>query len=135
MGANTQAVLVSKANLPFILAAPISVVAAMIVVKLFLDYVARSGFALFAWWRVIVGTFGLIALATTGVMAKSFGRGRAAGAAVLGLVIAIITIVQFEAEMPFGKVAGMGAKLLLVGGLAGFAASIVALIKPDRGLA
>jgi hypothetical protein len=69
------------------------------------------------------------------VMAKSFGRGRAAGAAVLGLVIAIITIIQFEAEMPFGKVAGMGAKLLLMGGLAGFAASVVALIKPDRGLA
>ena len=68
-------------------------------------------------------------------MAKSFGRGRAAGAAVLGLVIAIITIIQFEAEMPFGKVAGMGAKLLVMGGLAGFAASVVALIKPDRGLA
>ncbi|MBK7075409.1 MAG: hypothetical protein IPH44_24280 [Myxococcales bacterium] len=83
----------------------------------------------------LLASLGLIALATTGVMAKSFGRGRAAGAAVLGLVIAIITIVQFEAEMPFGKVAGMGAKLLLVGGLAGFAASIVALIKPDRGLA
>ena len=74
----------------------------------------------------LLASLGLIALATTGVMAKSFGRGRAAGAAVLGLVIAIITIVQFEAEMPFGKVAGMGAKLLLVGGLAGFAASIVA---------
>ena len=83
----------------------------------------------------LLASLGLIALATTGVMAKSFGRGRAAGAAVLGLVIAIITIIQFEAEMPFGKVAGMGAKLLVMGGLAGFAASVVALIKPDRGLA
>ena len=31
--------------------------------KTFLDYVQRHGFALFAWWRVIVGTLGLIALA------------------------------------------------------------------------
>jgi undecaprenyl-diphosphatase len=40
-----------------------SFVAAFIVVKTFLDYVARHGFALFAWWRVIVGSVGLIALA------------------------------------------------------------------------
>jgi undecaprenyl-diphosphatase len=33
------------------------------VVRGFLDYVARHGLALFAWWRVIVGTLGLIALA------------------------------------------------------------------------
>jgi undecaprenyl-diphosphatase len=38
-------------------------VAAWIVVKTFLDYVSRHGFGLFAWWRVIVGTLGLIALA------------------------------------------------------------------------
>jgi undecaprenyl-diphosphatase len=29
----------------------------------FLGYVTRHGFVLFAWWRVIVGTLGLIALA------------------------------------------------------------------------
>jgi undecaprenyl-diphosphatase len=34
-----------------------------IVVKTFLDYVVRHGFALFAWWRVIVGVLGLIGLA------------------------------------------------------------------------
>jgi undecaprenyl-diphosphatase len=38
-------------------------VAAWIVVKTFLDYVSRHGFGLFAWWRVIIGTLGLIALA------------------------------------------------------------------------
>jgi undecaprenyl-diphosphatase len=32
-------------------------------VKMFLSYVGRHGFALFAWWRVIVGTLGLVALA------------------------------------------------------------------------
>jgi undecaprenyl-diphosphatase len=41
----------------------VSFVCAWIVVKTFLDYVQRHGFELFAWWRVIVGTLGLIALA------------------------------------------------------------------------
>src|SRR5262245_19405076 len=34
-----------------------------IVVKTFLGYVSRHGFALFAWWRVIVGALGLLGLA------------------------------------------------------------------------
>ena len=41
----------------------VSFIAAWIVVKIFLDYVSHHGFALFAWWRVIVGSLGLIALA------------------------------------------------------------------------
>jgi undecaprenyl-diphosphatase len=41
----------------------VSFVAAWIVVKTFLGYVQRHGFALFAWWRVIVGTLGLVLLA------------------------------------------------------------------------
>jgi undecaprenyl-diphosphatase len=41
----------------------VSFVTAIIVVKTFLNYVTRHGFTLFAWWRVIVGTIGLIALA------------------------------------------------------------------------
>jgi undecaprenyl-diphosphatase len=41
----------------------VSFVSAWIVVKTFLGYVQRHGFALFAWWRVIVGSLGLIALA------------------------------------------------------------------------
>ncbi len=40
-----------------------SFIAGWIVVKSLLDYVSRHGFALFAWWRVIVGTAGLIGLA------------------------------------------------------------------------
>jgi undecaprenyl-diphosphatase len=38
-------------------------VAALIVVRTLLDYVSNRGFTLFAWWRVIVGTLGLIGLA------------------------------------------------------------------------
>jgi len=41
----------------------VSFVSAWIVVKTFLGYVQRHGFALFAWWRVLVGALGLIALA------------------------------------------------------------------------
>src|ERR1700747_2122521 len=41
----------------------VSFVTAIIVVKTFLEYVTRNGFTLFAWWRVIVGTLGLVALA------------------------------------------------------------------------
>ncbi len=41
----------------------VSFITAMIVVKTFLEYVTRHGFVLFAWWRVIVGTLGLVALA------------------------------------------------------------------------
>ncbi|MEW9836543.1 undecaprenyl-diphosphate phosphatase [Mesorhizobium marinum] len=36
--------------------------AAVIVVRYLLDYVSRHGYALFAWWRMIVGAVGLAAL-------------------------------------------------------------------------
>jgi undecaprenyl-diphosphatase len=39
-----------------------SFVAAFIVVKSFLDYVSSHGFALFAWWRIVIGALGLIGL-------------------------------------------------------------------------
>src|ERR1700720_980338 len=41
----------------------VSFVVAIVVVKSFLSYVTRNGFVLFAWWRVVIGTLGLIALA------------------------------------------------------------------------
>jgi undecaprenyl-diphosphatase len=43
-----------------------SFLAGWFVVKSLLDYVTRHGFALFAWWRIIVGAVGLIALALRG---------------------------------------------------------------------
>lgn len=43
-----------------------SFVAGWFVVKRLLDYVSGHGFDLFAWWRVIVGTLGLIGLALVG---------------------------------------------------------------------
>jgi undecaprenyl-diphosphatase len=40
-----------------------SFISGWIVVKTFLGYVSRHSFALFAWWRIIIGGAGLIALA------------------------------------------------------------------------
>jgi undecaprenyl-diphosphatase len=41
----------------------VSFVCGWFVVKTLLNYVARHGFAVFAWWRIVVGALGLIALA------------------------------------------------------------------------
>jgi undecaprenyl-diphosphatase len=43
-----------------------SFIAGWFVVKRLLDYVSGHGFDLFVWWRVIVGTLGLIGLALVG---------------------------------------------------------------------
>jgi undecaprenyl-diphosphatase len=44
-------------------------VAALFVVRTLLDFVARSGFAPFAWWRIGVGLAGLVGLWMTGALA------------------------------------------------------------------
>jgi undecaprenyl-diphosphatase len=44
----------------------VSFVVAMGVIKLFLDLVARHGFAPFAWWRIAVGAIGLAVLTFAG---------------------------------------------------------------------
>jgi undecaprenyl-diphosphatase len=40
----------------------VSFVAALVVVRTLIGFVARHGFMPFAWWRIIVGTVGLVAL-------------------------------------------------------------------------
>jgi undecaprenyl-diphosphatase len=53
----------SAADLPVIAVGFVAAfVMAVIVVRHLLDYVSRHGFALFAWWRLIVGGVGLAAL-------------------------------------------------------------------------
>ncbi|MBL8578161.1 MAG: undecaprenyl-diphosphate phosphatase [Mesorhizobium sp.] len=53
----------SAADIPVIAVGFVAAfVSAVLVVKHLLDYVSRHGFALFAWWRLIVGSLGLIAL-------------------------------------------------------------------------
>ena len=41
-------------------------IAGVFVVRYLLDYVAKHGFALFAWWRIIVGSAGMIGLLLVG---------------------------------------------------------------------
>ena len=41
----------------------VSFICGWFVVKTLLGYVSRHGFALFAWWRIVVGALGLLALA------------------------------------------------------------------------
>lgn len=44
----------------------VAFISALLVVRFLLDYVSRHGFALFGWWRIIVGGIGLGALLVTG---------------------------------------------------------------------
>jgi undecaprenyl-diphosphatase len=44
----------------------VAFVAGVIVVRYLLEYVSRHGFAVFAWWRILVGGAGLGALAVLG---------------------------------------------------------------------
>jgi undecaprenyl-diphosphatase len=41
-------------------------VTAVIVVRYLLDFISKNGFSFFAWWRIIVGSLGLIALYALG---------------------------------------------------------------------
>lgn len=41
-------------------------ISGVIVVRYLLDYVSRHGFAIFAWWRLIIGSAGMAALLVWG---------------------------------------------------------------------
>jgi undecaprenyl-diphosphatase len=59
--------ILSTADLPVIATGFVAAfIAAVIVVRFLLGYVSRHGFAIFAWWRLVVGALGLIALYTVG---------------------------------------------------------------------
>jgi undecaprenyl-diphosphatase len=59
--------LLSAADLPVIATGFVAAfVVAVIVVRYLLDYVSRHGYQLFAWWRLIVGGLGLLALTIWG---------------------------------------------------------------------
>jgi undecaprenyl-diphosphatase len=41
-------------------------ISALVVVRALLEFVSKNGYAVFGWWRIIVGTLGLAALYTVG---------------------------------------------------------------------
>jgi hypothetical protein len=118
------------------------VVGIVCAIAVFLPFVTMGSESISLWtlkavkagptYIILLGSLGLAGLAGLGVAKGRFGRGMAAGALVLGLVVALITLVQFSAEAPLGKFGGIGAKVLLGGGALAALASLVALIKPDR---
>ena len=67
----------------------VSFVCAWIVVKTFLGYVQRHGLGLFAWWRVVVGTLGLIALAVGFLTGANSEQEKAALATRYSLLVAV----------------------------------------------
>lgn len=59
--------ILSVSDLPIIATGFIcAFIAAVLVVRKLLDFVSKRGYAMFAWWRIIVGTFGLIGLLVWG---------------------------------------------------------------------
>ena len=44
----------------------VAFVSALAVARTLLDYIARHGFGLFAWWRILVGSAGLAGLLVFG---------------------------------------------------------------------
>ena len=59
--------ILSAADLPIIAAGFVAAfLAAVIVVRFLLDYVSRHGYALFGWWRLVVGGAGMVALLVWG---------------------------------------------------------------------
>ena len=55
--------ILSAADLPIIVTGFVAAfVVAVIVVRSLLAYVSKRGYALFGWWRLVVGSAGLVAL-------------------------------------------------------------------------
>jgi len=86
-------------------------------------------------WIALLSSLAMVAVAGIGVANGQLGRRLAIGATMAGVVIAAITFLQFSTEAPFVKFSGIGAKLLLLSGLVGFAAGIVGIVKPERATA
>jgi hypothetical protein len=111
-------------------------------IAVFLPFVSIEGQGISLWtlkaakagptYIALLGSLGLAAIGGLGVAKKSFGRGAAVGGLVLGAIVAAITLLQFSAEAPFGKFAGLGAQILLIGGAIAAVASLVGVVKPER---
>ena len=111
-------------------------------IAVFLPFVKIEGMSVSLWtlkaakagptYIALLGSLGLIAVAGLGVAKGTFTRGLAAGGLVLGAIVAAITSLQFDAQAPFSKFAGLGAQLLLIGGAAAAIAGLVGVIKPER---
>jgi hypothetical protein len=114
---------------------------ALFLIAVFLPFVNIEGMKISLWaakafkagptYIALLGAVAVLGLSALAVKGR-LSRGIAAGLAVASLVVMAIAFIQFEAEAPLMKVGGIGAKILVFGGLASFVASVVAIIKPER---
>lgn len=114
---------------------------ALFLIAVFLPFVDVEGLKLSLWaakaikggptYIALIGAIAVLGLSALAVKGR-LSRGLAAGTAIACLVVAVIAFLQFEANAPLMKVGGIGAKIMVFGGLLGFIASLVAVFKPER---
>jgi quinol-cytochrome oxidoreductase complex cytochrome b subunit len=114
---------------------------ALFLIAVFLPFVNVEGMKMSLWaakafkagptYIALLGAVAVLGLSALAVKGR-LSRGIAAGIAVASLIVAVIALIQFEASMPLMKVGGIGAKILVFGGVASFLAGLVALIKPEK---
>lgn len=117
------------------------------VISVFLPFVSVEGMSMSLWqakafksaptYMILVGgliVLGLSALAIRGRL----GRGLAAGITFGSLIVALISVVQFNGHHGMGSnfsllmdQGAIGAKILVFGGMLALVAGIAALVKPE----
>ena len=114
---------------------------ALFLIAVFLPFVDIEGLKISLWaakaikagptYIALLGAVAVIGLSALAIKGR-LSRGLAIGTAISCLIVAVIAFLQFEANAPLMKVGGIGAKIMVFGGLVGFVASLVAVFKPER---
>ena len=114
---------------------------ALFLIAVFLPFVDIEGLKMSLWatkaikggptYIALIGAVAVLGLSALAVKGR-LSRGLAIGTAISCLIVAVIAFLQFEPSMPLMKVGGIGAKIMVFGGLVGFIASLVAVFKPER---
>ncbi|HLL23026.1 MAG TPA: hypothetical protein VK427_12890 [Kofleriaceae bacterium] len=114
---------------------------ALFLISVFLPFVNIEGMTISLWaakvfksaptYIVLVGALAVIGLSVLAIKGR-LTRGIAIGIAIASLVVTLIAFIQFDSSAPLMKVGGIGAKILVFGGVVSFIASIAAAIKPER---
>jgi quinol-cytochrome oxidoreductase complex cytochrome b subunit len=114
---------------------------ALFLIAVFLPFVDIEGLKMSLWatkaikagptYIALIGAVAVLGLSLLAVKGR-LTRGIAIGTAIGCLIVAVIAFLQFEPTAPLMKVGGIGAKIMVFGGLVGFIASLVAVFKPER---
>jgi hypothetical protein len=123
----------------------LAVLGALFVVAVFLPFLRLGDMSLSLWklreikggptWIVLMSAMGILACVGTAMRRGALTRGLAIGATVASTLVALIPYRQFGSQAPLFEVGGIGAKILVLGGLLSLVAGIVAIARPERRLA